>query len=54
MLASHPATYTVSSSDETMYSIACKYGDVEPGALASANGLSTSATLSVGQQIKIP
>jgi LysM repeat protein len=54
MLASHPATYTVGSSDETFYSIACKYGDVEPGALASANGLSTSATLSVGQQIKIP
>lgn len=54
MLAAHPATYTVASSDETLYSIACKYGDVEPGALASANGLSTSATLSVGQQIKIP
>jgi LysM repeat protein len=54
MLASHPATYTVASSDETLYSIACKYGDVEPGALASANGLSTGATLSVGQQIKIP
>jgi LysM repeat protein len=54
MLASHPTTYTVSSSDETLYSIACKYGDVEPGALASANGLSTGATLSVGQQIKIP
>jgi LysM repeat protein len=54
MLASHPATYTVGSSDETFYSIACKYGDVEPGTLASANGLSTGATLSVGQQIKIP
>lgn len=54
MLASHPTTYTVASSDETLYSIACKYGDVEPGALASANGLSTGATLSVGQQIKIP
>jgi LysM repeat protein len=54
MLASHPATYIVATSDETMYSIACKYGDVEPGALASANGLSTGATLSVGQQIKIP
>ncbi len=54
MLASHPATYIVATSDETLYSIACKYGDVEPGALASANGLSTGATLSVGQQIKIP
>jgi LysM repeat protein len=54
MLASHPATYTVATSDETLFSIACKYGDVEPGALASANGLSTGATLSVGQQIRIP
>jgi LysM repeat protein len=54
MLASHPATYIVGASDETLYSIACKYGDVEPGALASANGLSTGATLSVGQQIKVP
>jgi LysM repeat protein len=53
-LASHPATYTVSSSDETIYGIACKYGDVDPAAIASANGISASASLSVGQQIKIP
>jgi LysM repeat protein len=53
-LAAHPATYTVISSDETLYSIACKYGDVDPGAIASANGISASAKLTVGQQIKIP
>lgn len=54
MLISHPATYSVLSSDETLYSIACKYGDVDPGALASANGISTGSVLSAGQQIKIP
>ncbi|MCC6259449.1 MAG: LysM peptidoglycan-binding domain-containing protein [Anaerolineales bacterium] len=54
MLISHPATYSVLSSDETLYSIACKYGDVDPGQIASANGIATGSTLSVGQQIKIP
>ncbi len=53
-LAAHPATYTVASSDETLYSIACKYGDVDPAAIASANGISLSADLTIGQQIKIP
>jgi LysM repeat protein len=53
-LIAHPSTYTVVSSDETLYSIACKYGDVDPAAIASANGISLSASLTVGQQIKIP
>jgi len=53
-LASHPTTYTVSSSDETVFSVACKYGDVDPAVLASTNGISVSADLSVGQQLKIP
>ncbi len=54
MLATHPTTYTVSSSEDTIYGIACKYGDVDPSAIASANGISAGATLTVGQQIKIP
>ena len=54
VLASHPATYSVTSSDETLYGIACKYGDVDPASIAAANGLSTGAVLSAGQQIKIP
>jgi hypothetical protein len=41
----HPATYTVASADETVYSIACKYGDVDPNAIATANGISASAKL---------
>jgi LysM repeat protein len=53
-LASHPATYTVASADETIYSVACKYGDVDPNAIASANNISVSAKLTVGQQLQIP
>jgi len=53
-LALHPTTYTVSSSDETIYGVACRYGDVDPAVLASTNGLSVSADLITGQQLKIP
>jgi LysM repeat protein len=53
-LASHPTTYSVLSGDETVYSVACKYGDVYPDAIASANGISTSAKLTAGQALKIP
>jgi LysM repeat protein len=54
MLQNHPTTYTVVSSSETLSSIACKYGDVDPSAIAAANGLSTGAALSSGQQLSIP
>lgn len=54
MLATHPTTYTVASGDETVYGVACKFGDVDPSAIASANGISASAKLTAGQQIKIP
>ena len=53
-LAAHPTTYTVLSGDETVYSIACKFGDVDPASIASANGISASAKLTAGQPIKIP
>lgn len=53
-LIPHPANYTVGSSSETLYDIACKYGDPDPAAIASANGISVSARLTTGQQIKIP
>lgn len=54
MLASHPTTYTVASGDETVFSVACKFGDVDPAAIASANGISASAKLTAGQALKIP
>ncbi|MFN8383631.1 MAG: LysM peptidoglycan-binding domain-containing protein [Anaerolineales bacterium] len=53
-LAAHPTTYSVVSSDETIYGVACKFGDIDPNAIASANGISASASLTAGQQLKIP
>lgn len=52
-LIKHPATYTVLSGD-TIYSIACKYGDVAPLSIAAQNGLQPPYTLTVGSQITIP
>jgi len=53
-LVSHPATYNVLSADETLHSIACKYGDVDPNAIATANNISVSAKLTIGQTLQIP
>lgn len=54
VLVPHPVqAYTVSAG-ETIYSIACKFGDLYPENIASANGLSASANLTAGQTIKIP
>ena len=50
----HPDTYTVDFSTETLYSIACYYGDVYPETIAQANNLPLSAALTVGQQLNIP
>jgi len=52
-LLSHPTTYSALSG-QTLYEIACKYGDVDPAAIASLNGISLSASTTAGQQIKIP
>lgn len=52
-LKAHPATYTVGLND-TVYSIACLYGDVDPMAIAANNGLATPYTLKVGQTLNIP
>jgi LysM repeat protein len=52
-LRQHPTTYTVRGGD-TIYSIACLFGDVFPQAIADANGLKGAYTLNVGQTIKIP
>lgn len=53
-LRPHPTTYTVASSDETFYSIACLFGDVEPSQIAQVNGLSLGSLLTIGQAIQIP
>lgn len=53
-LRNHPATYTVGASSETIYSIACLFGDVDPAAIAQANNISPGAALTSGQQLSIP
>ena len=53
-LRNHPATYTVAASDETVYSVACLFGDVDPGAIAQANNLSSGTALTPGRQLSIP
>lgn len=53
-LHDHPDTYTVSSSETTIYGVACYYGDVHPQDIASANGISISSSLKAGQQLAIP
>lgn len=53
-LKPHPASYTVASGDETVGSIACGFGDVDPNAIISANNLGSSPKLTVGQVLQIP
>ena len=52
-LRDHPTDYTVQASD-TVYSIACQFGAVDPRAIEDHNGLSGAYTLKVGQVLKIP
>jgi LysM repeat protein len=52
-LHQHPAQYTVAV-DDTIYKIACYFGDVEPTAIAAANGLALDSPLATGQVLNIP
>ena len=52
-LKDHPTTYTVGSG-ETVYTIACKFGDVSPDMIALANDLNSSYSISSGQKLNIP
>lgn len=52
-LVAHPASYTVRAND-TIYTIACYYGDVDPNAIIYANSLQSPYTLTVGQILNIP
>ena len=53
-LRNHPATYSVPSSTDSVYGIACLFGDVDPAAIAQANNISVGAALTAGQQLSIP
>jgi LysM repeat protein len=52
-LLSHPTTYTVNAGD-SIYSIACIFGDVDPNAIITANALQSPYTLTAGQVLNIP
>jgi LysM repeat protein len=52
-LMPHPDKYTVRAGD-TVFSIACLYGSVDPRAIEDANGLSGAYTLQVGDVLQIP
>jgi len=49
----HPASYTVIYG-ETLYSIACLYGDVDPRSIAAANDLDLDQVLTPGTVLQIP
>lgn len=50
----HPTSYTVTASDQTVAGVACVFGDVYPSAIAQANGISESSTVTAGQVLSIP
>lgn len=52
-LHSHPTDFTVRSGD-TIYSIACYFGDVDPLVIAEVNGLSEPYSVSAGDSLQIP
>jgi LysM repeat protein len=52
-LQAHPTNYTVRSGD-TIFSIACQYGDVDPYMIALANELSEPYSISAGDTLYIP
>lgn len=49
----HPDNYTVDPGD-TIYSVACYYGDVDPNAIIIANNLQSPYNLTVGDVLRIP
>ncbi len=52
-LAAHPTTYTVLAND-SIGSIACKFGDVSPEAILAANGMKNASEIQAGQRLQIP
>jgi hypothetical protein len=52
-LKAHPTTYTVKSGD-TIYTIGCAFGDVDPQGIIVANSLQSPYTLTTGKTLQIP
>jgi LysM repeat protein len=57
-LRNHPTTYTVgldpTGKVETIYGIACKFGDVDPNQIIAANNLVSPYTVHLNQILNIP
>jgi LysM repeat protein len=53
-LHSHPGVFTVSSSNETIYAVACYFGDVDPTQIIAANNLVSPYVLHMNQALNIP
>jgi len=49
----HPASYTVAGND-TIYAIACYFGDLDPSSIAIANNLTPPYLLTAGRVLSIP
>ncbi len=50
----HPSTYTVSSTEDTIYKVACYYGNIDPTQIIAANSLISPYTLHINQTLNIP
>jgi len=53
-LRDHPRIYTVSSEHETLYTIACQFGDLDPQTLAQSNNIPLSTPLFIGRKLSVP
>jgi LysM repeat protein len=53
-LHAHPTTFTVSDPTQTIYGVACYFGDIDPSSIAAANGLVPPFTLHTGQLLNVP
>lgn len=53
-LHKHPDSYTVSTASETIFGVACYYGDVDPMAIAQQNTIPAPYKLKAGQVLQIP
>ena len=50
----HPSTYTVSSTEDSIYKVACYYGNLDPTQIIAANSLISPYTLHINQTLTIP
>ena len=52
-LRAHPTTHTVAAGD-SIYSIACQYGNVDPNAIIQVNDLKSDSDIKSGDKLDIP